>query len=453
MYLIKPYENELLRMRVMRDVAFSNMKGQLIAMPDMAVRAFAQASVERAAPLVAIVEHPVITPDGRLITGTGYDPTTGLYLTIPPTIIPRWDDPLHRVDACVSLHWLRTQYLAEYPFATPCDLDAAIALSLTLLERVFVAGPNGFPGFSLTAPTQGSGKTTLFNQACYAVLGRTAAASSWTANSEEMAKIIIALLLEGQSFVLFDNLPEGKPFSSDEVAKLMTSEMYKGRILGANKIVTAAANVFVGFTGNNITPADDFATRVLQIELKPDTENPDRRTFARPEIIDWTATHRAEIIFHLCVLVAAYLRSGDTSQGTPTRFALWDRLVRYPIIWAGGHDVADLFERNRVEDPHRQANATFLSAWMTCYESAWTHVRDVVDAIEKDMGDSEWTNLRQSIEGLLGRAPLTSQSLAGLLKRLENKIIDGMRLEHEPSNEESQLSRRPRPWCVKRVGS
>ena len=90
---------------------------------------------------------------------------------------------------------------------------------------------------------------------------------------------------------------------------------------------------------------------------------------------------------------------------------------------------------------------------MTCYESAWTHVRDVVDAIEKDMGDSEWTNLRQSIEGLLGRAPLTSQSLAGLLKRLENKIIDGMRLEHAPPTDESRSNRRSRPWCVKKVDS
>src|SRR5207245_10246354 len=75
MYLIKSYESELLRMRVMRDAAFLNANGQEIAMPDMAVRPFAQASVERAAPLVAIVEHPLIAPDGRLITGTGYDPT------------------------------------------------------------------------------------------------------------------------------------------------------------------------------------------------------------------------------------------------------------------------------------------------------------------------------------------------------------------------------------------
>src|SRR2546430_5025523 len=162
MFLIRAFETELLRMRVMRDAVFLNAKGLEIAMPDLAVRAFEQASVYDAAPLVAIVEHPLIAPDGRLITGTGYDPTTGLYLTIPSTIVPSLDGRMEWLDASDSLDWLRTEYLAEYPFATPCDLDAAIALNLTLLERVFIAGPSGYPAYSSTAPTQGSGKTTLF---------------------------------------------------------------------------------------------------------------------------------------------------------------------------------------------------------------------------------------------------------------------------------------------------
>jgi hypothetical protein len=292
----------------------------------------------------------------------------------------------------------------------------------------------------------------LFNQASHAVLGRTAAATSWPSKSEEMGKTITALLLEGHSFVLFDNLPDGRPFSSDEVAKLLTSETYSNRVLGVNKMLTAASNVFVGFTGNNITPADDFASRVLQIELKPDMENPDRRKFDRPDIVDWTAVHRADILFHLCLLVACYLRSGVKVPATPTRFSMWDHLVRYPILWAGGHDVANLFERNRAEDPNRQANAAFLSEWVNCYGSSWKQVSEVLHHLERDR-DSQPAALRQSIDGLLGNTALSSQSLAGLLRRLENRIIDGMRLEHAPPSEESSSNRRSRPWSVKKVGS
>ena len=140
-------------------------------------------------------------------------------------------------------------------------------------------------------------------------------------------------------------------------------------------------------------------------------------------------------------------------SAAPTRFTTWDQLVRFPILWAEGNDVADLFERNRVEDPHRQANATFLSAWMTCFGSSLKQVKEVLDELGKYPEDSGWKDLRQSIECLLGNASLTSQSLAGLLKRLENKIIDGMQLEHAPLDDDSRLNRRPRPWCVRRMGS
>jgi hypothetical protein len=451
MMLIMPYSNDTLRLRIMESVALVDAEGKSSAPEDILIKAFKEASVPMARPLVAIVEHPVIGPDGSLIGGRGYDEGTGLYLSVAEDLMPNLDFSIDTFHAEESLHWLRSNYLRDYPFANQVDADAAIALNLTLLERVFVAGSSGFPGFSSNAPTQGSGKTTLFSQASEAIFGRPVAASSFPQSTEEMAKHLTALLLEGQPFVLFDNLPEGRAFFSDELAKAMTSDTYKNRLLGTNRTVSAAANIVFGFTGNNITPAEDFASRVLQIELCPETESPDRRTFTRKNIIEWTADNRPEVLRHLCILVAGFLRSGVQVDVCPTRFTQWDRLVRYPIIWAGGSDVAQVFDRNKSEDPYRAARADFFADWHRVFGASWIMPGELAERISDEF-DEDVRSLRRYFAESSPIGEVSGRTVTGHLKRIRNKVIDGMRLEHKPMSEEEQRNHRTMPWRVVRVG-
>jgi len=450
MMLIEPFSIDSLRMRIMESVELVDTEGNGLAPNDLLVRAFRDASVAKASPLVGLVEHPVISPDGKLIAGSGYDQCTGLYLSVAEELTPNLDFQIDTFHAEESLLWLRSHYLRDYPFGDQLDADAAIAMNLTLLERVFVAGSTGFPGFSSNAPTQGSGKTTIFSQASEAIYGRPVAASSFPQNTEEMAKHLTALLLEGQPLVLFDNLPEGRAFFSDELAKAMTSDTYKNRLLGTNRTVSAAANIVFGFTGNNITPAEDFATRVLQIELCPETENPDRRAFTRVNIIDWTAENRPQVLRHLCILVAGFLRSGTQLDVCPTRFTQWDRLVRFPIIWAGGLDVAQAFNRNKADDPYRTDRANFFADWYKIFGELWLMPGEIAERINNEF-DEKVSSLRKYFTDHLQGGEVTGRALTGHLKKIKNKVIDGMRLEHKSMSEEEMRNHRTMPWRVVKV--
>jgi hypothetical protein len=44
----------------------------------------------------------------------------------------------------------------------------------------------------------------------------------------------------------------------------------------------------------------------------------------------------------------------------PTRFQDWDRPVREPLIWAGAPGSAQLFERNKADDPQKEGRAVLL---------------------------------------------------------------------------------------------
>ena len=201
-----------------------------------------------------------------------------------------------------------------------------------------------------------------------------------------MAKHLLALILEGQSGVCFDNLPEGTTFESNTVAKAMTSELFRGRILGETRTGVGVAGALMMFTGNNILPGGDFASRVLPIYLDARDENPDRRRFGRPRLADWCAENRAEVIRHLATILVGGLRSGATLTSglgyeyDETRFKEWDRLVRVPLIWAGGSDPAVLFERNKVVDSKLDDAAEFLEALFSVYGEREFLMQDVIGA-------------------------------------------------------------------------
>ena len=69
-----------------------------------------------------------------------------------------------------------------------------------------------------------------------------------------------------------------------------------------------------------------MVTRVLQIELDADAENPSGRRFSRPDLGAWCRDNRAAILFHLCRLAAGGIRAGH-APASRTRFTSWDRLV------------------------------------------------------------------------------------------------------------------------------
>ena len=376
-------------------------------------------------PLTGIVEHPLVLKDGRLLAQRGYDYETGLFYHFTSHIVPKIPEIIPQARAEAALRYLEEVFFAEFPFRSQADLSGAIATLLTTAQRHFIGGPEGCPGFVITAPTQATGKTALARIISLVLLDRPIPAASWSSDDDEMAKRILAILMEGHNLVVFDNLQEGTKITGNELAKAMTGETYTSRLLGHNKWITVPACCTWVFTGNNICPSGDYNTRLLTLCMDSQDEHPDRRTFTRTDLSEWCRAHRHKILEELFILLAGGYRAaanGDVLPFKPTRFPEWDQMVRLPMLWAGAEDPATLFEQNKAEDPMMEGRSNFLAAWYERYGSTPVTMRSVVDSMSAFNGD----HLDTAIYDILPKGTVTSLTLSGFARRIKGRVIDGM---------------------------
>jgi putative DNA primase/helicase len=397
-----------------------------------------------ARPLAGLLASPTVRPDGTLLNQPQYDPVSGLLGVFQASLGHAIPDParISRRAAEEALSFLLEEVLADFPFASALDQAAALAALLTAFTRLFLPSA---PGFMISAATQASGKSTLADVLFFAAFGRTAAAASWSDNQDEMRKVLVGVLLQGQVGLCFDNLPFGCRVDGDELAKLLTQEEYEARLLGSNRLLKAGTPVFVCLTGNQITAVNDMASRLLPIRLNPQLEDPTQRTFRRHNITTWLAHHRPQIIAAVCTLLLAWHRVGKQEMALPRggRFAQWSDSIRAPLLWLGLPDINRLFDENQGEDQDRIADLAFLEAWHRCFANAWLDLKTILshwpDSLERG------SELGQALADRFAFKRPTTQQLGASLRTLKGAVLDDYQLEQQASNSKSK---RARPWRV-----
>jgi hypothetical protein len=134
--------------------------------------------------------------------------------------------------------------------------------------------------------------------------------------------------LYGVSYILWDNIPRGAQISCPHIEKSCTAAYYTDRKLGVSEIVATAASTIHLFTGNNIAPKGDLASRSLQVRLDVDRADPENRDFKHPDPVEWTRNNRAELLQAMYVILM-----GNPTLKLPrnaamkTRFKMWWRVV------------------------------------------------------------------------------------------------------------------------------
>jgi hypothetical protein len=179
-----------------------------------------------------------------------------------------------------------------------------------------------------------------------AVLGRRAAASAWSLSEEERRKALFAYLGEGVAFLVWDNIPRGETISCPSIEKALTAETYKDRILGVSENRTVPATTVHVFTGNNIAPRGDMASRSLQARLEVDRADPENREFKHADPMAWTSDHRGKILRACYIILLGNPRLRATSPvAAQTRFKPWWHLVGSAIEHAAELHAKDFAER------------------------------------------------------------------------------------------------------------
>lgn len=264
-------------------------------------------------------------------------------------------------DGKAAYAYLADTVMAEFAWAADVDKAAAVAALLTCTNRPAMRIA---PGFIFNAASAASGKTVLAETVAAAALGQRPSLLSWPTNDDELAKTVLAALRQGGRVLLFDNAPNGAVVDQPEIAKLVTTGTYLGRVLGQSTVVELPAPAAFLGTGNNLRIESDLTSRLIEIRLDARMERPDQRRFQRTDPVGWVLANRGAVVTAALTLAKGYLDAKpDMGNVRPSRFPEWDRLVRFPILWASGLDVGAKFDRAHDADPTLALLHTLLQSW------------------------------------------------------------------------------------------
>ena len=344
------------------------------------VRHFLRRDDEALPRATAVLTLPIVTVRGELLAGRGLDRRLGVVFRIPEAVMATLPDrkEIGPSRVAAAMHFLTDEWLADVQtdYQGKCVL---IALALSLIERALFPER---PAFFITAAKRGSGKTTLANMLAAGVLGRRAAAAGWSNDPEERRKAIFAYFGEGADLLVWDNISLGTVVRCPSIEKALTAETYTDRILGVSEQRTVPATTIQIFTGNNVTPGGDMASRSLIARLQADRPDPENREFRNADPIAWTLANRPKILraLYILLLVNPQLRAA-TAKAPETRFKTWWRLAGSAVEHAAAEHVAhvaalamdpapgcppapvrfcDIFAASEVDDEQTTSLATVL---------------------------------------------------------------------------------------------
>ena len=379
--------------------------------------------------LEGVTETPVMRRDGTIIETPGYDPATGIIYRPICEYLPVAEAP-SRDDAVAARHLL-AEAVVDFPFSGLEHLCAWLACLLTFFARDAVEGCT--PLHLIEAADRGTGKSLLADLTGEIALGRTLAVMPQVEDGEETRKRMLSLALSGLRAVLLDNVTRiGGPVMD----AALTSTIWRDRILGVSKEVTAPLRPVWMATGNNVELRGDVVRRVNLIRLEADTDTPDARTgFRHDPLIPWIRERRPELVRACLTILRAYAVAGRPRAEMRAwgRYEQWSDHVRAPLIWAGLPDpclTREMLEVSDARGPFEEQLFLGLDEMLQSSVSGrCMSSKEIVDRLANEPG--RHSQLREAIPELIIIKPgqhLTANTLGYLLRRLKGKVRAGKRL-------------------------
>jgi hypothetical protein len=319
--------------------------------------------------VVAVSTAPFVSPiSGGPVAGVGLDRDARIFYEIEPALLQCLPDPatITDQDAIDAYNFLANEWLVDV--TTNADGKAvAIAAALTMIQRIVL---DQRPAFFIDAGQRGGGKTTLASMTTTAALGRPPAAATWASDEDERRKALLSYLRTGAASIVWDNIPRGTSIKCPHIERALTSAEYTDRVLGVSEHLTVPSLTVMFFTGNNIAPAGDMASRSLVCSIDVTRPDPENRSFTHPDPIAWTLANRSRLMraFYTLLLWNTYLRLPVADRIEPkTRFKTWWSSIGAPIeavtrLIGAQVNFTALFAANEVDDEEADGVAVICDA-------------------------------------------------------------------------------------------
>jgi hypothetical protein len=348
--------------------------------PDKVARALLSKGGQWTLPrLWATISAPTLRPDGSLLQDPGYDPSTATFYDPGDVKFPVIAEKPSRADAEAALEQLRA-LVASFPFVNEWDESVALAMIMTgVVRRALPSAPLG----AFSAPVGGSGKTLLSDIVAICATGVTAPAMQYAATDEEAHKTALAVLAEGDPIVLIDNID--RPLQGDWLCTALTSEIFRGRLLGKSETVSVPTTTLWLATGNQLVIRGDLTLRSLLCCIDPQMERPDERALDADALRRTVHERRPELVAACLTIMRAYIAEGCVPSDFVKpwgRFERWSDMIRAPLVWLGMADPCRSAQALTEEDPIRTEHVAVMSAWVQVFGFEPVTVRDLMETVE-----------------------------------------------------------------------
>ncbi len=370
--------------------------------------------------LNGVLEHPFVRPDGSLVTTPGFDPQTGIYLAGQVEFEAGPPNPTH-ADARAAWQTLR-ELLSDFPFREEADAAGWLAIALTLIMRPAFKGLA--PMALIDATTAGSGKGKSIDIIALLCMGRHMPRLPLSSDQAEQRKLITTQLLAAPEAVLFDNVTG--PLGGAVIDLLLTAPIWGDRMLSRNEGVELRNQTLWCATANNAAVSGDTVRRVLRIQLEPEVEQPELRTFKHPDIESHVVANRLPLLRALTTIASAYFHAGAPRSATSARwgsFEGWQGVVAECVVWVTGIDPVSTRKRLVEDDTDGELSSELVSALHELGEQTCAEI-----AIGIASGEDRWKRLRDVIAELLptrpGAAP-TPVQIGQRLSSMKRRIYKG----------------------------
>ena len=364
-------------------------------------------------PLEAVVTTPVFGSGGGLIAQAGYHEQERLWLHVDPVLgVIELPDAPTADDLAEARGLLLGELLCDFPLVGDGDRAHAVAALLLPFVRRLIDGPT--PLHLIEAPTAGSGKGLLSNVIGIVTTGRVCDARSLPGVEEECRKMITAELSSGLPLVLLDNLPEKRMLDSAALASVLTTEVWRDRLLGETRMLSLPNRALWLASANNARLSLELARRCVRVRIDPKRDMPWRRQgFRHDPLLPWVREHRAHLVRACLLLVQAWLVAGrPPGQRTLGSFESWARTLG-GILTVAGVDgfLGNLDEFYEAADDEGESWRAFTRAWWERYGSRAMRVAELNELCgELELMDSlRGDGTAKSQQSRLGRALRTAR--------------------------------------------
>jgi hypothetical protein len=373
--------------------------------------------------LAGVINTPFLRIDGSICETAGYDPESRLLFKPEDQIFPPVPQYPSKTDGEAAFERLH-KLIETFPFVTLADRAVAFAAMLTVLDRRSMATA---PLIAFTSPAAGTGKSLLVDLMSVLATGRLMPVLSQGKNEEEFEKRLGACLLASDACIAIDNCEA--PLSGALLCQALTQGELNIRLLGYSRNIGTAMNASIFATGNNLVIAGDLTRRCLLGALDAGVERPELRNF-NIDVIGEAHAKRGELVVAALTILRAWhiaRTAGERVNTVPYGgFADWSRRVREPLIWLGEADPCDTVGKVRENDPMRDDLATVLLQWKEHLRVNAAHT--VQQVIERAINTPTFYTALLNVAASKTGGVVSNERLGRWLKRVEGKIINGLRL-------------------------